>query len=79
MPEVPDGSIVITTKELYDDVQTIKTTVQDIAASLGPLQDKVRELDARMTSVEKRMWIATGFAAAIGTSAGTFLAQVLGR
>jgi len=78
MPEVPDGSIVITPKEFYDGVSK---DIAEIKAAVSPLPEIKQDMDAlerRVNAIERRLWIATGFAAAIGTGAGTFLAQALG-
>lgn len=78
MPDVPEGSIVITPKEFYDGV---KQDIADIKASLAPLSqmhDDVEELKVRVSSLERKFWWAAGFAAAAGTGAGAIVSKLLG-
>jgi hypothetical protein len=78
MPEVPEGSIVITPKEFYDGVRADITEIKAAVSPLPEMRNDVDALDKRVSSIERRMWIATGFAAALGTGAGSFLAQAFG-
>lgn len=78
MPEVPEGSIVITPKEFYDGVSNDIKEIKDAVAPLKDMKEEVEKLKVRVTAVEKRLWIAAGFAGAVGTGAGTVIAQALG-
>lgn len=77
-PEVPEGSIVITPKEFYDGV---RNDIAEIKAAVSPLPDmkiRVDLLDSRTSALERKIWVATGFAAAAGGGI-SLLAQFLMR
>lgn len=78
MLDVPEGSIVITPKEFYDGVSKDIADIKQLMSPLPEIKQDLVAVERRVSSLERRMWIATGFAAAIGTGGGTFLAQALG-
>lgn len=70
MPDVPEGSIVITPKEFYDGVRNDISEIKAAVLPLPELKMQVENLERRMTAAEKRLWIASGFATAVGFAAG---------
>lgn len=72
-PEVPDGSIVITPKEFYDGVRNDIAEIKAAVSPLPELKTQVDTLERRLSVVEKRLWIATGFATAVGFAAGVLV------
>jgi len=83
---VPEGSIIITPAEVYTKVTSLtdvvtKMVAQDEAAQghAKRLEDKVDGLDKRVSAIEKKIWIVTGFAAAAGGLVGNWLPTALGK
>lgn len=72
MPEdVPPGSIVVTTKDLYDDVQAIKIAVVGLPA-------RVEKLESDVSNLKTKIAVIGTLAATLGTGVGSVLAKVLG-
>jgi hypothetical protein len=69
---------VITPKEFYDGVRADITEIKAAVLPLPDLKIKVDHLESRVSALEKRVWIATGFASAAGFGV-SFLAQILMR
>jgi hypothetical protein len=85
MSQIPEGSIVITPTEVYNEVKTLTEVVRKMVAqdeaevdARRDLKAKVDSLDARLTAVERKMLLFTGAAAAAGAGIGTWLPRVLG-
>ncbi|WP_406046590.1 hypothetical protein [Kribbella sp. NBC_00889] len=77
MGEAPDGSIVITPKEFYDGV---RQDVSDIKTALAPLDQLTRDvadLRRRVSALETRVLVASGFAMAVGMAAGWLIPHLL--
>lgn len=84
-PEIPEGSIVITPTEVYNEVKALTDVVRQMVAndtaeveSRRELKAKVDQLDQRLTAVERKMLLFTGAAAAAGAGVGTWLPRVFG-
>ena len=84
-PPIPDGSIIITPTEVYNEVKALTDAVRDLIASdkadeqqRADLRLRVDQLDTRLTAVERKMLLFTGAAAAAGAGIGTWLPRVLG-
>ena len=84
-PPIPDGSIIITPTEVYNEVKSLTDAVRDLIASdkadvdqRTKLEQRVDKLDTRLTAVERKMLLFTGAAAAAGAGIGTWLPRVLG-
>jgi hypothetical protein len=82
---IPEGSIVITPTEVYNEVKSLTDVVRQMVAndvaeveSRRELKARVDLLDSRLTAVERKMLIFTGAAAALGAGVGTWLPRVLG-
>lgn len=89
MPDVPEGSIVITPKEFYDgvrqDVSEIKAAQARIEGAIAPLPErvsvlerKVEAIDQRQDDMDKKIAYFAGAAAALGALAGSILPRILG-
>lgn len=86
MSEIPEGSIVITPTEVYHEVRSLTEVVRELVT-----QDKAdrerdletrKEVDAlkvRVSSLEQKVWIAAGAAAAAGAGLSTWLPTAIGR
>lgn len=77
MDAPPDGSIIITPKEFYDGVRQDFADIKLAVAPLAPMVEDVNELKARVTTLEARVWRASGFAAAVGLAASYFIPQLV--
>jgi hypothetical protein len=84
-PPIPEGSIIITPTEVYNEVKSLTDAVRDLIASdkadiaeRTKLELRVDKLDTRLTAVERKMLLFTGAAAAAGAGIGTWLPRVLG-
>lgn len=84
-PHIPEGSIVITPTEVYNEVKSLTDVVRQMVAqdaaeleSRRELKTRVDALDTRLTAVERKMLLFTGAAAAAGAGIGTWLPRVLG-
>jgi len=82
---VPEGSIIITPTEVYNEVKSLTEAVRELVAadhadqaSRAELKLRVDQIDTRLSAVEKKMLLFTGFAAAAGAGVGTWLPRVLG-
>ena len=77
MGEAPDGSIVITPKEFYDGVRQDISDIKSAVAPLGPLANDVADLKRRVSALETRVLVASGFAGALGMAAGWLIPHLL--
>ena len=84
-PPIPDGSIIITPTEVYNEVKALTDVVRQLVAQDAAEVEKSRnltarvdQLDTRLTAVERKMLLFTGAAAAAGAGIGTWLPRVLG-
>jgi hypothetical protein len=84
-PPVPEGSIIITPTEVYNEVKSLTEAVRLLVAqdaaeveSRRELKARVDLLDTRLTAVERKMLLFTGAAAAAGAGIGSWLPRVLG-
>lgn len=74
MPEVPEGSIVITPKEFYDGVSKDIADIKNSVSPLPEMRKDVDDLQHRVSALERRFWYAAGATAvlsAIGTAVAT--------
>lgn len=85
MSTIPEGSIVITPTEVYNEVKALTIAVRELVASdkaeaddRTALRQRVDQIDNRLTAVERKLLLATGFAAACGAGAGSWLSTLLG-
>ena len=77
MGEAPDGSIVITPKEFYDGVRQDIADIKASVAPLGALAADVADLKRRVSALETRVLVASGFAGAVGMAAGWLIPQLM--
>lgn len=65
------GAVTITAKEVYDKLS-------ELVVAMSPIPAQVKDHEDRLRGLEKKIWMAAGFAAAIGTSLGAALSQIFG-
>ncbi len=82
---IPEGSIIITPTEVYNEVKSLTDAVRDLISAdaqdaqvRAELRLRVDAIDNRLSAVEKKMLLLTGFAAAAGAGAGTWLSRIMG-
>lgn len=86
MAAVPEGSVVITPAEVYNEVRDLTREVRDLVTAdkaeqreRAKLEARVDNLDTRVTALERKVWFVAGICAAVGGTAGSALANALGR
>lgn len=86
MTSIPEGSIVITPTEMYNEVRDLTGAVRELVATdkadakeRAALTVKVEAIDVRLTALEKKVWFVAGICAAVGGTVGSALAPVLVR
>ena len=79
-PSVPQQGIAftITGKEIWESLEEIKKSVGGIQTELKGVPDQLKDHEARLRSIEKRLWVAAGFATAAGGTIGA-LSRFLGQ
>jgi hypothetical protein len=79
---IPDGSVVITPTQMYQEIRETHDLVKDVAAKLDPALTEIRndiaDHEGRIRGIERRVWFWAGTASALGASAGYFLSRVSG-
>lgn len=70
----PPGSAVITPYEMY---QLILETKQSVDA-LAPPAETLRDHEARIRSLERKLWIAVGVAAGLSSGVTATISNLLG-
>ncbi len=65
------GAVTITAKEVYDKLS-------ELVVAMSPVPKQVEDHEIRLRGLERKIWMAAGFAAAIGTGLGTLLSQLMG-
>ena len=86
MSIIPEGSVVISPADIYAEVRSLTKAVTDLVATdkaeandRADLRAKVTQLDARLSAVERKLWMVTGAAAAVGGSLGAWVPTILNR
>lgn len=64
-------NVEITPKEIYDKLV-------ELVVAMSPVPSRIEDHENRLRTLERKIWMAAGFAAAIGTGLGTALSQILG-
>jgi hypothetical protein len=86
MSAIPEGSIVITPADMYGEVKALTIAVRDLIASdkaesseRAELKAEVRRLRVEVDAINKKLWMMTGAAAAVGGGLGSWLPTMLGH
>lgn len=76
-PDIPEGSIIITPTEVYNEVKSLTEAVRTLITreeaereDRNELKKDVAALGARVSRLEQRLFVASGFCAALGGIAG---------
>ena len=82
--QIPEGSIIITPAEVYNEVKSLTEVVRALVAQDAAETQRAKDrdarldkLDSRLTAVERKLLLATGAAAAAGAGVGTWLPRLL--
>lgn len=71
-------NVEITPRELYDKLMEVSNKITELAVAVSPIPARFDDHETRLRALEKKIWAAAGFAAAIGTGLGTALSQIFG-
>ena len=72
MADVPDGlAFTITGKDIWDKLDKIEKSTQALPLIVSDHETRIRAL-------ERKVWAASGFAAALGGGIGAALSQIIG-
>lgn len=81
---IPEGSIIITPAEVYGKVTGLTSSVEKlILQNEQAIKDRTedrtdfKELEGRVSGLERKLWIFTGAAATLGGTIGSWLPTVL--
>lgn len=83
-----DPGVHVTTAQIYSKLLEMELELKGLPAKVEDHEARIRILEGRpvsadhelrIRSLEKSRWLAAGFAAAIGGSAGGVLSQLLTR
>jgi len=86
---MPPGSVIITPTQMYSEIRVMAGKVDHLAAVLDPALSDIRAdvaegkverraLSERIAAVEKRMWVASGFALAGGAGLAQLVTYIGG-
>ncbi len=83
--DVPPGSVVITTTQMYDELRAVHHIVTDTRSALDRIVDSVSDTRAdvtdhetRIRALERSRWAIGGAAAALGAALSQVI-QALGK
>lgn len=76
----PEGiAFTITGKEIWESLQNVEKGVGDLRTEMAAVPNTLQDHETRIRLLEKRVWLAAGFAAGAGGTVGGMLSQLLGR
>lgn len=77
--QIPEGSIIITPTEVYNEVKSLTDVVRQLVAEnkADTIPQQVADLQTRVRALEAKVWIASGFAAALGGGLGGIIPALL--
>lgn len=80
MSSIPEGSIVITPVEVYNEVKSLTDEVRKLVAAQAadPTPSAVADHEQRIRRLERALWIGVGIAAAAGSAVGSAASSLLG-
>lgn len=87
MATMPPGSVVITPTQMYAEIRVMSGKIDHLANvidpalaglrdDIGAVDNKVKDHEARLRSIEKRLWLMAGAATAAGAGIAQVIAQV---
>lgn len=80
MADIPEGSIIITPTQVYNEVKLLTEDVRRLLAAQATdtIPAQVQDHEQRIRRLERALWIGVGLAAALGSAAGSAASQLLG-
>lgn len=82
--QIPEGAIIITPAEVYGKVTGLTSSVEKlIIQNEQQIEDRkedradFKELESRVSSLERKVWMIAGAAATLGGTLGSWLPTVL--
>jgi len=86
MSQIPEGSIIITPVEVYAEVRTLTEIVRELVGNdkaevrdRAALKAEVDRLRTDVDGIQRKIWFASGVAAAAGGGIGSAIASTLLR
>lgn len=73
---VPEGSVIVTPSEVWSEVRATRDAVRDLSHKLDDIPDKIRDQEARLREVERRMWSAMGIVGFLAVAASIVVSLI---
>lgn len=71
--------VTITLKEIYDELRNLVAAVSPLPSQIADQKVSIEKHEERLSAVEKKVWVASGAAATIGTALGAIVPVLLGK
>jgi hypothetical protein len=68
-PVIPEGSVIVTPSEVWQEVRATRDAVRDLAHKMDDIPDKIRDQETRLREIERRMWGAMGIVGFLAVAA----------
>jgi hypothetical protein len=75
--QVPEGSVIVTPSEVYQEVRATRDAVRDLAHRMSDIPAQLRDQENRIREIERRVWSAAGVVGFLAVTASTVVAIVL--
>lgn len=70
-------AFTITGKDIWDSLQGVRESVDRLHTDLAGVPAQLADHELRIRALEKRVWLAAGFAAGAGGTVGGLLSRLL--
>jgi hypothetical protein len=77
--QLPPGSAVVSPEEMYREIRATHDTVTRIELSLQLVPAELKDHEARLRTLERWTWRATGIATVLAGAVGTAAGLLSGR
>lgn len=79
---VPEGSVVITPAQMYEELRAVHELVRDLSGKVDPALADLRRVaddhESRLRGIEKRVWLACGAALFFAGPLGALASRIAG-
>lgn len=76
---IPDGAVVITTKEIYEELKGIRSDLQKVAETLPSHRETLDDHEDRIRGLERAKWMVAGVSAFLGGGGATVIQQLFSK
>lgn len=70
MTVIPPGSVIVSPRDMYDEIRGLRDDVGRLTSVVDPaltdIKAKQTDHEGRLRSLERKVWVAAGIAAAAG-------------